>query len=140
LKNYAEQLNRFENVENLGGKAWEHAVICDLLGEHGRIIKDCTPHCTNYQQLLEMLLKHALESRSKYNAYSRTHNLNNLLQALVETSDFKTDLDKYSMALNTVTMCAQEYRYDFQLQCHAYWMAVAITDNLLVELLEFLFT
>ncbi len=26
---YAEKLKQFENVENLGGKAWEHAVMID---------------------------------------------------------------------------------------------------------------
>jgi hypothetical protein len=135
---YAERLKIFENIENLGGKAWEHAVICDLLSEHGAIIKDCTPHCTNYQQMLELLLKHALETKSKYNAYSRTHNLNNLLVALFETSGFETDLEKYNLALSTVTMCATEYRYDFQLQCKAYWQAVEITNPLIDELLEFL--
>jgi hypothetical protein len=28
---YAEKLKQFHNVENLGGKAWEHAVMIDLV-------------------------------------------------------------------------------------------------------------
>jgi hypothetical protein len=134
---YAERLKAFENVENLGGKSWEHAVICDML-EANPIIKDCTPHCTHYQQLLEMLIKHALETKSAIGAYRKTHHLTQLLADLITYSEFKTDLERYYIALSTITMCAMEYRYDFQLQCHAYWQAVAITDSLIDELLRFL--
>jgi hypothetical protein len=55
---YAEKLKQFENVENLGGKAWEHAVIIDLAEKSG--IKDCSMHCFHYQQMFELLFKQAL--------------------------------------------------------------------------------
>jgi HEPN domain-containing protein len=134
---YADRLKAFENVENLGGKAWEHAVICDFLNGHGTIIKDCSPHCFHYQQIFEMLIKHGLETKGKYKAYSKTHNLNQLLSDLTETSEFKTDLDKFRMSLNTLKTCAEYARYDFQLECHVYWDAVAIADSLIDELLRF---
>jgi hypothetical protein len=40
---YAEKLKHFENIENLGGKAWEHAVVIDLLATVK--LKDCSMHC-----------------------------------------------------------------------------------------------
>jgi hypothetical protein len=134
--NYADRLKIFENVENLGGKAWEHAVICDLL-EANPIIHDCTPHCTNYQQMLELLIKHTLETKSKYNAYRKTHNLLQLLGDLIETSEFKTELEN-PLILQVITTCAEAYRYDFLLNCQTYWKAVEITKPLIDELLEFL--
>jgi hypothetical protein len=132
---YADRLKAFENVENLGGKAWEHAVICDFLGAD-TLIKDCTPHCTNYQQLLEMLLKHALETKSEFNAYPKTHNLNSLLDMLIKTSGFTTKID--AGLLQVITTCAEAYRYDFLLNCKTYWSAVKASDGLIDELLAFL--
>jgi HEPN domain-containing protein len=132
---YADHLKIFENVENLGGKAWEHAVICDLL-EANPIIQDCTPHCTNYQQMLEMLLKHALETESEFMAYPKTHNLNRLLDMLLKTSEFTTKID--AELLQVITTCAEAYRYDFLLNCKTYWQAVKMTEPLIDELLEFL--
>ena len=44
---YAEKLKQFENVENLGGKAWEHTIIIDLAEKSQ--IKDCSMHCFHYQ-------------------------------------------------------------------------------------------
>jgi len=40
---YAEQLKAFENVENLAGKAWQHAVNLDFIEKTN--IKDCSLHC-----------------------------------------------------------------------------------------------
>jgi len=31
---YADQLKAFENVENLAGKAWQHAVNLDFIEKH----------------------------------------------------------------------------------------------------------
>jgi HEPN domain-containing protein len=133
--NYADRLKIFENVENLGGKAWEHAVICDFLNFDNAIL-DCTPHCTNYQQMIEMLIKHALETKSEFNAYPKTHNLNRLLDMLLKTSGFTTKID--AGLLQVITTCAEAYRYDFLLNCKTYWSAVEITKPLIDELLEFL--
>jgi HEPN domain-containing protein len=130
---YAEKLQRFENLENLGGKAWEHAVLIDFTAKSG--IKDCAMHCFHYQQLLEMLLKHLLETRSKYGAYPRTHKLNKLLEQLIELSDFKTDKSKYFMALQVISVYAEEYRYNFLIDCEGYWEGVKVADELLEQLL-----
>jgi len=40
---YADLLKDFENSENLGGKAWQHAVNIDLIEQIN--IKDCSLHC-----------------------------------------------------------------------------------------------
>jgi hypothetical protein len=136
MKNYSELLNRFENVENLGGKAWEHAVIVDFLGCDKTIV-DCTPHCTNYQQMLEMLIKHVLEIKSLTGSYRRTHNLSQLLDDLEVASVFKAK-GNYKSALDVIKACADNYRYEFMLDCQAYWRSVEITKPLIDELLEFL--
>jgi len=132
---YAEKLQRFENLENLGGKAWEHAVLIDFTAKSG--IKDCAMHCFHYQQLFEMLLKHLLETRSKYGAYPRTHKLNKLLEQLIELSEFETDKSKYFMALQVISVCAEEYRYNFLIDCEGYWEGVKLADELLEQLLAF---
>jgi hypothetical protein len=79
-----------------------------------------------------------MDWKQKYKAYSKTHNLNQLLSDLTETSAFKTDLDKVMMPLNTLKFCAEYASYDFQLECHVYWESVAIADGLIDELLDFL--
>ena len=132
---YAEKLQRFENTENLGGKAWEHAVLIDFTAKSG--IKDCAMHCFHYQQLFEMLLKHLLETRSKYGAYPRTHKLNKLLDQFIELSEFETDKSKYFMALQVISVCAEEYRYNFLIDCEGYWEGVKLADELLEQLLAF---
>jgi hypothetical protein len=137
MKKYAELLNRFENVENLGGKAWEHAVMVDML-EDNPIIKDCTPHCFHYQQILEMLIKHAIETKTDSKAYSKTHNLEKILGELINDSTLKLKNDGYALPLQVITTCAESYRYNFLLSCSGYRMAVAICDDLIDELLEFL--
>jgi len=70
---YQEKLNKFEIIENLAGKSWEHAVAIDVL--NNTTIKDCSIHCFHYQQMLELLFKHLLEAKSKFGAYSKTHKL-----------------------------------------------------------------
>jgi hypothetical protein len=135
---YADRLKIFENVENLGGKAWEHAVICDFLTEHGTIIKDCSPHCFHYQQIIEMLIKHAIETKTESKAYSKTHNLEKILGELINDSTLKLKNEGYALPLQVITTCAESYRYNFLLSCSGYRMAVAICDDLIDELLEFL--
>jgi HEPN domain-containing protein len=132
---YATQLAQFADIQNLGGKAWEHAVTLDLLATAK--LKDCSLHCFHYQQMLEMLLKHLLETQSKFGAYSHTHKLNKLLEALIEQSEFRTDKSKYFMALQVITVCAEEYRYNFLLDCEGYRESVRIADGLLGELLVY---
>ena len=63
----AELLKKFSDVENLGGKAWQHAVAIDLLEKAD--FKDCSMHCFHYQQMLEMLFKYLLKTKSKDRAY-----------------------------------------------------------------------
>ena len=132
---YAEKLHQFENVENLGGKAWQHAVACDAIEKLN--FKDCSMHCFHFQQLFELLFKHLLETKSKYSAYPRTHKLNTLLEQLVDQSDFKTDIDKYEAHLTAITVCAEAYRYNFLIDCKTYQKDVAILTPLLDELAGF---
>lgn len=135
---YADQLKNFENVENLGGKAWQHAVNLDLLEQVK--LKDCSLHCFHYQQLLEMLFKYVLEIKSKHGLYSRTHKLNKLLEEVIEYTAFRTDKSKYRMALQVITVCAEEYRYNFLIDCEGYRDSVQIANGLLQELLDFIST
>ncbi len=132
---YAELFREFDNAENLGGKAWQHAVNLDFIAQMN--IKDCSLHCFHYQQLLEMFFKHLLETKSKYGLFSRTHHLNKLLEELIEYTQFRTDKTKYRMALQVITVCAEEYRYNFLIDCHGYWDSVEIANGLLHELLDF---
>jgi HEPN domain-containing protein len=132
---YAELLKKFENAENLGGKAWQHAVSIDALEKTK--IKDCSIHCFHYQQMFEMLFKFILETQSKFGAYSHTHKLNKLLEELIECTAFKTNKSNYRMALQVITVCAEEYRYNFLIDCDGYKESVEITRQLLTELLNF---
>jgi hypothetical protein len=50
---------------------------------------------------------------------------------------FKTNKSKYLMALQVITVCAEEYRYNFLIDCAGYKQSVEIFDVLLDELLEF---
>ena len=130
---YQERVKIFENIENLGGKAWEHALTLDMLNK--TTIKDCSIHCFHYQQMMELLIKHLLETKSKFGAYSKTHKLQKLLEELIANTSFKTDKTKYFMALQVMTVCAEEYRYNFLIDCAGYQQSVAICDDLLDELL-----
>lgn len=132
---YAEILKNFANVENLGGKAWQHAMNIDLIEQIN--INDCSLHCFHYQRMLEMLFKYLLETKSKHNLYSRTHKLNKLLEELIEYTAFKTNKSNYRMALQVITVCAEEYRYNFLIDCEGYRDSVKIANELLKELLDF---
>ena len=132
---YSDIFKSFENAENLAGKAWQHAVIIDLIEK--TTIKDCSIHCFHYQQMLEMLMKYLLETKSEYHAYSHSHKLHRLLEELIATTAFKTDKTKYRMALQVITVCAEEYRYNFLIDCEGYKDSVVIANELLNELLLF---
>jgi len=132
---YQERLQKFENMENLGGKAWQHSVNLDLIEQ--TTIKDCSLHCFHYQQMLEMLFKHLLQTKSQYGSYSHPHNLSKLLEELIAYTPFRTDKSKYRMPLQVITVCAEEYRYNFLIDCEAYQESVEISNELLTELLEF---
>jgi len=132
---YQEKVMCFENIENLGGKAWEHAVTLDILNKTN--IKDCSIHCFHYQQMMELLIKHLLEIKSEFGAYSKTHKLQKLLEELIANTSFKTDKTKYFMALQVITVCAEEYRYNFLIDCAGYKQSVDVCDDLLGELLAY---
>lgn len=132
---YQEKFKVFENIENLAGKAWEHAVTIDVLNTTP--IKDCSIHCFHYQQMLELFFNHLLETKSEFGAYSRTHKLQRLLEEVIANTPFKTDKSKYFMALQVITVCAEEYRYNFLIDCIGYKQSVEICNALLDELLEF---
>jgi HEPN domain-containing protein len=132
---YAELFKHFENKENLGGKAWQHALNIDLIEQQN--IKDCSLHCFHYQQMLELFMKYLLETKSKHSLYSRTYKLNKLLEELIEYTDFKTNKSSYRMAIQVITVCAEEYRYNFLIDCEGYRDSVEIANELLQELLDF---
>lgn len=132
---YQERFKQFENIENLAGKAWEHAVALDVLNNTN--IRDCSIHCFHYQQMLELFFKHLLETKTLFGSYSRTHKLQKLLEELIATTNFKTNKSQYFMALQVITVFAEGYHYDFLIDCEGYKQSIAITDVLLDELLKF---
>ena len=134
---YAEQLNQFADIENLGGKAWEHAKACDLIS--GANIKDCSLHCFHYQQMFELLLKHLLETKTEFGAYPHTHKLDRLLIQLVKETGLTIDVDNYISHLIALTMCAEAYRYNFLLNCETYQYTVLSLNPLLDKLLAFFY-
>jgi len=131
---YKEKLQAFANQESLIGKAWQHAAAIDLIETSD--IKDCSMHCFHYQQMLEMLLKFLLEKKSRYGAYPHTRKLNKLLEQLLALTDFKCDKNKYFMALQVITVCAEEYRYNFLLDCEGYKVSVQVANELLEQLID----
>ena len=132
---YQEKLSKFKNIQNLAGKSWEHAVAIDILITTD--IKDCSIECFHYQQMIELFFKHLLETRSQFGSYSRTHKLQKLLEEVIANTKFTTDKTKYFMALQVITVCAEEYRYNFLIDCDGYKQSVIICDQLLEELLAF---
>ena len=64
-------------------------------------------------------------------------NLDSLLELIVKDTNFRTDLEKFSQSLVTVTVCAEAYRYNFLLNCKTYWYSVEILNILLDELMAF---
>jgi len=87
--------------------------------------------------MFELLIKHLLAVKSKFGSYSHSHKLHRLLEELIEYTAFKTDKSKYIMALQVITVCAEEYRYNFLIDCDGYRKSVEIADELLAELLKF---
>ncbi len=132
---YQEKLHHFKNVENLAGKSWQHAVAIDVLA--ATEITDCALECFHYQQMFELFFKHLLETKSRFGAYSKSHKLQKLLEEVIANTEFRTDKTQYLMALQVITVCAEEYRYNFLIDCEGYRQGVSICDQLLAELIEF---
>jgi hypothetical protein len=132
---YQDKFKAFENIKTLAGKAWEHAVAIDVLNDTN--IEDCSIHCFHYQQMLELLFKHILETKSEFGSYGKTHKLRKLLEEVIFSTKFKTDKSSYFMALQVITVCAEEYRYNFLIDCEGYLASVVTCDKLLEELLIF---
>lgn len=132
---YVELFENFENVETLAGKAWEHAVVLSHFSSMN--IKDCSIECFHYQQMIELFIKHLSETYSQYGSYSKSHKLTKLLEELIFLTNFKTNKSKYQMALQTITVCAEQYRYNFLIDCQGYREAVKVCDGLLDELIQY---
>ncbi len=132
---YTEKLKHFENVKNLGGKAWEHAKVCDWVSDSG--IDDCAMHCFHFQQTFELLFKHILETKTEFGAYPMIHKLDKLLKQVVRETDFDVGTIDYSSHLNALTMCAESYRYNFLLSCESYKNMVTALNPLFDQLAEF---
>jgi len=135
LNMYQEKFKKFKNIENLAGKSWEHAVAIDVLATTD--IKDCSIECFHYQQMVELFFQHLLETKSQFGSYSKSQKLQRLLEEVIANTNFKTDKTKFFMALQVITVCAEEYRYNFLLDCDGYRQSVTICDQLLDELLLF---
>ena len=135
---YAEKLKQFEKKKNLADKAYQHAVAIDLLEKVE--FDDCSMHCFHYQQMFEVLLKHLLETRSKFGAYPLTHKLSRLFEQVLVETEFQNDFERYNPHLTAVTVCAEAYRYNFLIDCKSYRMDVAALNFLLDELIEFIST
>ena len=131
---YAEKLKQYKNVENLGGKAWEHAVAIDLISKSE--ISHCSMHCFHYQQMFELLFKHLLETKTESGAFPRSHKLSALFTLLIKETGLEVDANVYYSELSTITVCAEAYRYDFSLDCDTYRRSVKILDPLLDKLLS----
>jgi len=132
---YTELFDSFENAENLGGKAWEHAIALDYLNTTK--IRDCSIHCFHYQQMFECFFKHLLETKSEFGGYSKSHKLNKLLEEVIGQTNLRTDKSKYYAHLIAITVCAEEYRYNFDIDCKGYFNTVVVCDELLKELIKF---
>ena len=81
-----------------------------------------------------------LETKSRFGSYSKTHKLHKLLEEVIATTAFTTNKTKYFMALQVITVCAEEYRYNFLLDCEGYKQSVIICDELLEQLIDFALT
>ena len=132
---YQKKLAKFKNIKNLAGKSWEHAVAIDVLATTE--IEDCSMACFHYQQMIELFFKHLLETKSRFGSYSKNHKLQRLLDEVLANTKFVTEKIKYGMALQVITVCAEEYRYNFLLDCDGYRQSVIICDQLLEELIAF---
>ncbi len=132
---YQNKLSKFKNIENLAGKAWEHAIAIDVLATTEII--DCSIECFHYQQMMELFFKHILETKSQFGSYSKTYKLQKLLEEVIAHTKFRTDKTQYFMALQVITVCAEEYRYNFLIDCDGYKQSVSICDQLLDELITF---
>ena len=135
IEMYQEKFKEFENIETLAGKAWEHAVVLDHFSNMN--IKDCSIECFHYQQMVELFIKYLSETHSRYGSYSKSHKLSKLLEELIFLTDFKTDKSKYHMALQTITVCAEQYRYNFLIDCQGYKEAVKVCNNLIDEFIKY---
>ncbi|HIE01548.1 MAG TPA: hypothetical protein EYP59_14870 [Thiotrichaceae bacterium] len=78
-----------------------------------------------------------METKSQFGSYSKSHKLQRLLEEVIANTKFRTDKTQYFMALQVITVCAEEYRYNFLLDCDGYRQSVTICDQLLDELLQF---
>jgi hypothetical protein len=87
--------------------------------------------------MIELFFKHLLETKSQFGSYSRTHKLQKLLEEVIAITKFTTDKTRYFMALQVITVCAEEYRYNFLIDCDGYKQSIIICDQLLEELLAF---
>ncbi|MEN8220947.1 MAG: hypothetical protein ABFS56_32260 [Pseudomonadota bacterium] len=56
---------------------------------------------------------------------------------MIGATAFKTNKSKYRSDLIIISVCAEEYRYNFDIDCQGYLDSVAICDELIKELIEF---
>ena len=59
-------------------------------------------------------------------------------EEVIASTAFRTDKAKYQYALLAITICAEEYRHNFDIECKLYFDAVTECDPLLKALLQFI--
>ncbi len=78
-----------------------------------------------------------METTSQFGAYSKSPKLNKLLEEVIEATAFKTNKSKYRSDLIVITVCAEEYRYNFDIDCQDYLESVAVCDELIQDIITF---
>jgi hypothetical protein len=87
--------------------------------------------------MFECFFKYILETKSQFGSYSKSDKLNKLLEEVIQATAFKTNKSKYRSDLMVITVCAEEYRYNFDIDCQGYLDSVVICNELLKEIISF---
>ncbi len=75
--------------------------------------------------MMRLLIKHLVVIKSEFGTYSKTHKFQILLEELITNS-----LNKIFYGF-TGCYCAEEYRYNFLIDCAGYKQSVNVCDELL---------
>jgi len=135
IEEYKDELKELSEKSILLKKCYEHLGAMILIEQNQDYFFDCSFFCYNYQQLLEKLMKHCIEIN--IGDYFRGHKLKKLLELLIQNSDFRVDKSKYNPYLLYITSCAENYRYDEEIDCEAFRESFLITKELLNELIKY---
>lgn len=135
MRGYERDLRELSQRSVLLRKCYEHLGAMILIEDNQSYFFDCSFYCYNYQQLLEKLLKYCIEIN--IGEYFRGHKLKKLLELLIQHSGFRVDKSKYSQYLLYITTCAENYRYDEEIDCEAFRESFEATKELLDNLIDY---